>query len=848
MAQFDPTQSSVQYGESLLASQQRERGKWKNRSRKIKTFKKVLGAIGVADMFLNRRAQEKVKTFTSNLEDEKANALNRLVNANKFRDNELAKLSAISSGVDFDDPSQWEEHGSVYNTLKKQESLAARSLLGYGSNEVIPSTERERFENIVNKSTDRAWLSLRNKYYKHSDYLGKDKVKVDRRYKRLLEDGTRQILSAKNTSSIRRLLAKFDIGTNVNADLEEIEAGGKKLYVDKKVAKDFRNQQAATTNAINLYTTGLSESAKRAAEEDNKSIDLGLKHSSGKNRTKHPTSYKEYDTYLLPVNPKTGSIVRDFSIPLNHENPKLLDSGIDTGDRRLANLESEDGTIYKHSELYNVMTPDQKGEFYQAFDYFVGKALDERKVEGVETTPNNGELIEAIYKAHQLVRVTSVERAGLTGDRKFTFEIEKLSDYIKTQEGSEEEINNLITTGKQVSSITPSEPVIQMKDGVEIIRHPNGTSKLVTEYYDEFSNNLKSLNNLEKAEYLVKVKDNTPVAIHSQLEDIYNQERTYTMPVGIAGARFKDKYPTEELQQEELKRRAEAERGEAIKQEEAWALRTLKSKVTGRRGSKKLPASSADVKKALEILGQTGLTTDDEIRQYLVEREQLQSSLLASTEVKKKVTNPQLETIYTSHLQKRFNLKDQSYTDAVNILTNKFIPAFLETESDGNYLAKNPITSASGGFQFVKNSVIPALNRVEKITGETEWGKELRKNDQRINEIVAAKRVELENEGLNEEIIKDKLKDIEKQEFQDSFNITEGQQQTLLMGDLLEKTFVVDGKKVSGLGDELFKKLFTATSVQEQLDAALEIYFKGHHTAPDKATYNRARKIFNTYF
>ena len=665
MAQFDPTQSSVQYGESLLASQQRERGKWKNRSRKIKTFKKVLGAIGVADMFLNRRAQEKVKTFTSNLEDEKANALNRLVNANKFRDNELAKLSAISSGVDFDDPSQWEEHGSVYNTLKKQESLAARSLLGYGSNEVIPSTERERFENIVNKSTDRAWRSLRNKYYKHSDYLGKDKVKVERRYKRLLEDGTRQILSPKNTSSIRRLLAKFDIGTNVNADLEEIEAGGRKLYVDEKVAKDFRNQQAATTNAINLYKTGLSESAKQAAEEDNKSIDLGLKHSSGNNLIKHPTAFKDYDKYLLPVNPKTGSIVRDFSIPLNHENPKLLDSGLDTGDRRLANLESEDGTIYKHSELYNALTPDQKGEFYQAFNYFVGKALDERKVEGVETTPNNGELIEAIYKAHQLVRVTSVERAGLTGDRKFTFEIEKLSDYVKTQDGREEEINNLITTGKQVSSITPSEPVIQMRDGVEIVRHPNGTFQAVNEVYENFTKELETLTtNADRATSLTEWKNNMPVAIHSQLEDIYNQERTYTMPVGIAGARFKDKYPTEELQQEELKRRAEAERRRAIKQEEEWALRTLKSKVTGQRGSKKLPASSADVKKALEILGQTGLTTDDEIRQYLVEREQLQPSLLASAEVKKKIIETPTKE-FLSHLKSREGSRNKVYLDSL---------------------------------------------------------------------------------------------------------------------------------------------------------------------------------------
>ena len=128
------------------------------------------------------------------------------------------------------------------------------------------------------------------------------------------------------------MLAKFDIGTNVNADLEEIEAGGRKFYVDEKVAKDFRNQQAATTNAINLYKTGLSESAKRAAEEDNVSIDLGLKHSSGRNRTKHPTAYKDYDTYFLPVNPDTGSIVRDFKRKLNHENPKLLDNGLDTGD------------------------------------------------------------------------------------------------------------------------------------------------------------------------------------------------------------------------------------------------------------------------------------------------------------------------------------------------------------------------------------------------------------------------------------------------------------------------------------------------------------------------------------
>ena len=86
--------------------------------------------------------------------------------------------------------------------------------------------------------------------------------------------------------------------------------------------------------------------------------------------------------------------------------------------------------------------------------------------------------------------------------------------------------------------------------------------------------------------------------------------------------------------------------------------------MTGQRGSKKLPASSADVKKALEILGQTGLTTDDEIRQYLVEKEQLQSSLLASTEVKKKIIETPTKE-FLSHLKSREGSRNKVYLDSL---------------------------------------------------------------------------------------------------------------------------------------------------------------------------------------
>ena len=87
MAQFDPNQSSIEYGESLLASQEARRKKARKRQKKIKRFQYALGTIGVADMFLNRKAQERLKSFSANLKDQEANALNRLTNATKFRDN-----------------------------------------------------------------------------------------------------------------------------------------------------------------------------------------------------------------------------------------------------------------------------------------------------------------------------------------------------------------------------------------------------------------------------------------------------------------------------------------------------------------------------------------------------------------------------------------------------------------------------------------------------------------------------------------------------------------------------------------------------------------------------------------
>ena len=205
----------------------------------------------------------------------------------------------------------------------------------------------------------------------------------------------------------------------------------------------------------------------------------------------------------------------------------------------------------------------------------------------------------------------------------------------------------------------------------------------------------------------------------------------------------------------------------------------------------------------------------------------------------------QFENLVGQHLER---LKLEDHSQAKSIITEEFIPWLVEVESSSNYSAKNPNTSATGAIQIMKDAVIPSLNRVERYLGPLEWGDTLRENDKRITAIISTKRTELENKGLDEKSIKKQLVALQRKEFQESFNLTEEQQHILLMGDLLEKTFVLYGEPMSGIGDELWEKLLTSTDVKHRREAALEIYYLGHHTKPDEDTRKRAEKFLKRFF
>ena len=156
-------------------------------------------------------------------------------------------------------------------------------------------------------------------------------------------------------------------------------------------------------------------------------------------------------------------------------------------------------------------------------------------------------------------------------------------------------------------------------------------------------------------------------------------------------------------------------------------------------------------------------------------------------------TDTNVTTLVNSHLER---LKIVDKDTAINNLYDVFIPAVIEIESSGNPTAKNPNSTASGLFQFLEGSVEPALNRAEKYLGTLPWGEALRTH-------------------------------------KDASKLTPVQQTILFIGDMLEKKG----------SDNLMRKVFDG-----DMEGMIEAYEILHHTAPDQATEDRARKIFSKYF
>ena len=235
-------------------------------------------------------------------------------------------------------------------------------------------------------------------------------------------------------------------------------------------------------------------------------------------------------------------------------------------------------------------------------------------------------------------------------------------------------------------------------------------------------------------------------------------------------------------------------------------------------------------------------------------------------ELEEQLTNPQVEDQKKNLVELDPSINIESVTPVIewsfssgrlnqpmekaNLVTNQLLQAIIEVESDFNYDAINPTanSTAVGAGQFLKDSLVTAVNRANNIRKQNNLPtlpqtKAIKDNDDRINKLIAEERSRLEAKQTPEETIKSELQKIAKREFQSKDSIARQLSPEVQQELILANLFEADGS------DVLFKRLLNATTPQEQYEAALDLYLEKHHTdRTDKATVERARKIFKPYF
>ena len=158
----------------------------------------------------------------------------------------------------------------------------------------------------------------------------------------------------------------------------------------------------------------------------------------------------------------------------------------------------------------------------------------------------------------------------------------------------------------------------------------------------------------------------------------------------------------------------------------------------------------------------------------------------------------QLDLMLSKHL-KRLGIPKKQWPEAKQSLLD-FGKNVLAIESTNDYSAINKKSGAKGGYQFLDNSIAPAITRLRRDIEPQDWMDEVSKN-------------------------------------KDARTLTPEQQDLLVYGDLLNKTV---GGEV-GRGDRYLKGIIGGDK-----ESALRMYYEGHHTDPEsqKGTTARARAQF----
>jgi hypothetical protein len=694
MAEFDDNQTAVQYGESLLAGRESQQQKNKKRQKKIQRVNMVLAGVGIADKFMAKNAQKKVNTFTKNLTSEKAQALNDFKMASTFRTNELEKLKQDNPGLDFTNKSSWAlkydedeptrvlEAGAIYSALQKEYSQNLRAKYGKGAEGSIASEEKKAYDDEVLESTTRAFNSLVNKYTKYKPSLNTSADLIKSQYEDVIAEGAKQIMSARNTSSIRKLLGKFGIADKLSDDLSNVDLGGVNLNMNKKVWQEQAERKANIADAQAAYDEQVKNVPLKTVRINTALLANAL-NSQNKNFKTNFSSIEEvgrsYTEQMIKGTDTSPNRPSGIYGPGKNTRAKNIQSILINDQAPLAAIATTDKNVTATlSQLYDSLHAqegtkgDGMGQIQMRFNYYLNIEAEKELKKLGTSAPDSRELVltEEIFVTSlskaitDLVTIGEKKSGGIMSSPLFKVTVKTNSEFVNGTPTKDVKTykENLLKLQKNKSTLTTFKITKTDTGDFEVLYDPTGAIKPQTteQFGKTFMNNIINANsNSERVSILNTMKEKVNPDHHPLLLNFYD-EALETVNYGDSFDTSKSKYnPTPYLIEDNTIR--------------------------------------------------TGRT------------ENVSKLLNAHITAKKKDGTP------------RFLITNEE--EAIDNLLDKFLRAVIQIESSGDSKAKSSESSASGLLQFLmpseeypNGSAIPALNRVEKYLGKREWGEELRKH------------------------------------------------------------------------------------------------------------------------
>jgi len=345
-------------------------------------------------------------------------------------------------------------------------------------------------------------------------------------------------MSPRNTSSIRKLLAKFDIANDIGPELEKQEKffGVEDIYFNKNLAEQHRNRLQTNKVAYDNYLTTIGERTANSDEINLSRINTGTNRILTKERSKHPAMFNRLDSYVMQMGPSDRPAgqegVTEFANSDQNTTLKELDAinvttqaGVEQGLGILSVDPNSDATA-RFSEIWDQLDETERGRLYQGAQYFLGKKTEELyNIDGATADPSV--IAQAWYDSYiALATPKGISQEGFKS-REFDIDIMTIDDYLSLPE-NEAEADNVISISKNEEFAENNPPSIITEDnGEQLISIPNN-GQILTLPYDEVIENFKSA--LESAETNERRKtliedalNDLPIGIHPELQSIYDQ-------------------------------------------------------------------------------------------------------------------------------------------------------------------------------------------------------------------------------------------------------------------------------------------------------------------------------------